>query len=142
MRAAGAPCARSGLFFHDSISFTETVPTRYHTPLGREGRVWEVCFHPDGPRQGARDPEREKRHYQNIYIDDIQYAAGRTITLRTDSTYPLNALKNNFLYSVFQFFLEYLLYICAIYLSLKSTSVKRGCTKSKKTPKFGAGAIC
>ena len=24
---------------------------------------------------------------------------------------------------------------------LKSTSVKKGCTKSKKTPKFGVGAI-
>ena len=25
---------------------------------------------------------------------------------------------------------------------VKSTSVKKGCTKSKKTPKFGVGAIC
>ena len=43
------------------------------------GKGREVCFHPDGRTQGARDPEREKRHYQNLYIDDIQYAAGRTI---------------------------------------------------------------
>ena len=27
-------------------------------------------------------------------------------------------------------------------LRLKSTSVKKGCTKSKKTQKFGVGAIC
>ena len=36
-RTAGARIARSGIFFHGSISFAETVPTRYHTP---------ACGHP------------------------------------------------------------------------------------------------
>ena len=31
-RAAGAQGARSGIFFHGSISFAKTVPTSYRTP--------------------------------------------------------------------------------------------------------------
>ncbi len=39
--AAGAPCARSEIFFHGSISFAKTVPMRYHMPLGEVGKY--VC---------------------------------------------------------------------------------------------------
>ena len=38
LRAAGVRGARSGIFFHGSISFVETVPTRYHTPLKGFGK--------------------------------------------------------------------------------------------------------
>ena len=53
-RAAGAPGARSGIFFHESISFVKTVPTRYHTSMGRVGKC---VFIPrdTGIQRGRRD---------------------------------------------------------------------------------------
>ena len=67
--AAGARRAQSGIFFHGSISFAETVPTRYRTPVGG---VWKfVWFRRQGCRQGGRDPDRENGHYENIYIDNL-----------------------------------------------------------------------
>ena len=62
MRAAGARRARSGIFFHGSISFAETLPTRYRTPMGGFAKCVLLT------RQAGRDPDPE-RHYQNIYID-------------------------------------------------------------------------
>ena len=63
MRAAGARRARSGIFFHGSISFAETLPTRYRTSMGGFAKCVLLT------RQAGRDPDPE-RHYQNIYIDD------------------------------------------------------------------------
>ena len=36
----------------------------------------------------------------------------------------------------------FITYFAVTYTELKSTSVKEGYTKSKMTPKFGAGTIC
>ena len=67
MRPAGARCARSGIFFHGSISFAKTVPTRYRTPMGG---VWKfIWFRRDAGREAGRDPDREDGHYVDIYID-------------------------------------------------------------------------
>ena len=52
------------IFFRGSISFVETVTTRSHMPLGGFGKGVFIRTQTD------RDPEREKRHYQNIHIDD------------------------------------------------------------------------
>ena len=62
---AGARRARSGIFFHGSISFAETVPTRYRTPVGG---FWKFVWF---RRQAGRDPDRENGHYENIYIDNL-----------------------------------------------------------------------
>ena len=66
-RAAGAECVRSGFFFHGSISFAETVPTRYRTPPGGFAKC--VLFR----REGDRQTDRENRHYENIYIDTRKF---------------------------------------------------------------------
>ena len=58
LRARGA--REAGFFFHGSISFDETVPTRYRMPLGEFGKY--VLF--------RRHPGTEKRPYENIYIDE------------------------------------------------------------------------
>ena len=65
LRTAGARRVRSGIFFHGSISFAETVPTRYRMPMGG----LEYSFR-SGSRQTDRDPDPENGHYENIYIDE------------------------------------------------------------------------
>ena len=62
-RAAGARAREAGFFFHGSIFFAETVPTRYRTPPG--GFAKWVLFR----RHPGRQTDRENRHYENIYID-------------------------------------------------------------------------
>ena len=61
--------AKRDFFFHGSIYFAETVPMRYRTPLGGFPKC--VLFRRQGGRQGGRHPDRENRHYENIYIDVI-----------------------------------------------------------------------
>ena len=53
LRAGGA--CEAGFFFHGSISFVKTVPTRYHTSMGRVGKC--VLLLRYLPRQGDRQGE-------------------------------------------------------------------------------------
>ena len=64
-RAAGAPGARSGIFFHESISFVKTVPTRYQTSIGRVGKC--VLFLTETGRQTGRIDIT--KIYIRIYIE-------------------------------------------------------------------------
>ena len=61
LRAAGVRRARSVIFFHGSISFAETVPTRYRMPLGGFAKC--VLQRTDPGRQGSRQGERTLRKY-------------------------------------------------------------------------------
>ena len=56
------------------------------------GKGREVCFHPDGRTDGPRDPDREKRHYQNIYIDKQNQTC--LALCPTLSTKALNLVNN------------------------------------------------
>ena len=79
-RAAGAPGARSGIFFHGSISFVKTVPMRYHTPPEGFGKC--VFIRTDGRTQPGI--QRRRRDITKIYtvVDRKDWTLNRAIEVK------------------------------------------------------------